>query len=378
MGSKHLSSIVTAVPAPLSVLGSFAIIHVISKSKDKLHTTLNRLLIGLCIGDLLASIPMAFSTAIIKYEERSLADDNGEMISYQIPVATNQAACHTQGFFIVLGGILSPFYNCALCLYYVCVVKWNYSDAKITRNIEPFLHAIPWLWALRSAIIASATNSIHPFHGMCFMHPTPSDCNTVDSIECEEGQNAEQIRFVSHTFPMLVIFFAICIQMTVVYLHVRRQERRLVNAGFRSANVAQAASGGRRRSSIETSMIAGRQSLAQANASRGVLRQTVSNSRKVLNQALAYVGAYFCTYFFIFLLEFISLVSGESNATISLIAAFLYPLQGKIVQPVRCAIVVNTCICMSIYVYIFISHSLTTTKVSSTSLSSYFPEYRVN
>jgi hypothetical protein len=42
----------------------------------------------------------------------------------------------------------------------------------------------------------------------------------------------------------------------------------VVNAGFRSENVAQAASGGRWESSIEMSMIAGRQSLARANVSR--------------------------------------------------------------------------------------------------------------
>jgi hypothetical protein len=42
--------------------------------------------------------------------------------------------------------------------------------------------------------------------------------------------------------------------------------------------------------------------------------QTVSNSKKVLKRA------YFCSYFFISVLEFLYVLSGKYNATISLIA----------------------------------------------------------
>jgi|AntRauTorckE5430_2_1112549.scaffolds.fasta_scaffold08753_3 hypothetical protein len=48
--------------------------------------------------------------------------------------------------------------------------------------------------------------------------------------------------------------------------------------------------------------------------------QTVSNSKKVLKPALANVGAYFCSYLFISVLEFLYVLSGKYNATISLIA----------------------------------------------------------
>jgi hypothetical protein len=79
----------------------------------------------------------------------------------------------------------------------------------------------------------------------------------------------------------------------------------------------------------EANMIVGRQTAAQANSGRGVLRQSVSNSRKTLNQALAYVGAYFITYFLVFLSGFMFLATGKYNDIIVLIALFLYPLQGK-------------------------------------------------
>jgi hypothetical protein len=80
---------------------------------------------------------------------------------------------------------------------------------------------------------------------------------------------------------------------------------------------------------LEANMIVGRQTSGPANSGRGVLRQSVPNSRKTLNQALAYVGAYFITYFLVFLSGFMFLASGNYNDIIVLIALFLYPLQGK-------------------------------------------------
>jgi hypothetical protein len=314
MAPPHLPSTLVTISAPLSIIGSFSIIYVISRSTDKLNTTLHRLLVGLCIGDLLTSIALAFTKVIINFEG--------------FPVVNNQAACGAQGFLIVLGGIVSPFYNCGLCVYYLCVIKWNYSNAKMTKNVEPFLHAIPWLWGLFSAIFVVATNNVNLGFGYCSINnaPAPLECTADASADCSGGINAVKLRWALQGGPLFAIFFAICIQMAVIYLHVWRLERKMRNAGYRSTNAARA---GRRRGMPEANMIVGRQTAAQANSGRGVLRQSVSNSRKTLNQALAYVGAYFITYFLVFLSGFMFLATGKYNDIIVLIALFLYPLQGK-------------------------------------------------
>jgi hypothetical protein len=245
---------------------------------------------------------MPFSKFIINFEDVYYANEDGEMDSYHIPVTTNQTACDTQGFLVILGGLLSPFYNCSLCLYYVCVIKWNLTDAKITHTVEPFLHGIPWLWAGASAIFALASKSMRPGHKFC------------DLIYTRQ--------WASQGGPWIAIFCAICIQMAVVYQHVWKQERRMINAGY-------ARTGGLRRS--EQSMIAGDQLLTQTRQSlRGGLRQPVSNSRKTLNIALAYVGAYVCTFFFLFINECMFITTGTNNVTMALLASFFYPLQGKI------------------------------------------------
>eukprot|EP00979_Chaetoceros_neogracilis_P006043 scaffold1197_cov168-Chaetoceros_neogracile.AAC.2 len=54
-----------------------------------------------------------------------------------------------------------------------------------------------------------------------------------------------------------------------------------------------------------------------------------------MNRALAYVGAYFCTYFLVYVNAFIFLAQGKHNATITLISYFLYPLQGKVTSQLR-------------------------------------------
>eukprot|EP00979_Chaetoceros_neogracilis_P006045 scaffold1197_cov168-Chaetoceros_neogracile.AAC.4 len=301
MAPVNLTLSLVSISASLSILGSFAIIYVISRSTDKLNTTLHRLLLGLCIGDLLTSIALAFTKVIIYSEDG------------QIPMTTNQAACDAQVFLTVLGGTVSPFYNCGLCVYYLYVIKWNYSNTKIAKNVEPFLHVMPWLWGLISAIIVVASKKAVPGSGFCAI-------------------SGVKLRWALHGGPLLAIFFAICIQMAVICLHVWRLERRIINAGYRSSNAAWA---GRRRGGPEASMILGRQTSEQSNVGRGVLRQTVSNSRRTMNRALAYVGAYFCTYFLVYVNAFIFLAEGKRNATITLISYFLYPLQGKVTSQLR-------------------------------------------
>ena len=75
--------------------------YMISKSRDKLKTTLHRLLFCLCVADIMMSIAILFSKAVVKFQDRLGPD--GEPTIYSIPVATNQAACDAQGFFALLG-----------------------------------------------------------------------------------------------------------------------------------------------------------------------------------------------------------------------------------------------------------------------------------
>jgi len=95
------------------------------------------------------------------------------------------------------------------------------------------------------------------------------------------------------------------------------------NAGYRSTNAARAAGN-------EANMIAGNRNQAQARRNNGMLRQNVVNSRKVLNQALAYAGTYFATCFFFVCYLLNELITQNPMPEIMLVlAATCSPLQGK-------------------------------------------------
>ena len=266
------------------------------------------------------SFALLFTKAIIQIEDRLGPD--GEPMNSIIPVATNQVACNAQGFFFVAGSILSPFYNCALCVYYVCVIYFNYSDPKIKEKVEPFLHAVPWTWALFSAIYALASNTFNPNFGYCTIEHGPYDCIANEEIACKSGINAMTLRWVFQGGPLLAVFFLICGMMAVVYWTVWKQEKIMKGYDHRAVMT-----GG-----YEQSMIVGRRNqVAELPWSHRLLslRQTVTNSRKVLNQALAYVGAYLCSFILVYVDAFILLSDGHYNDTILLLQAFFHPLQGK-------------------------------------------------
>jgi len=317
----QLYSTLVAIAAPFSLFGSSAMLYVISRSRAKLSTTLNRLLVGLCVGDIIFSFPMLFSKAILKYEDWELINSDGSVFPYPAVITRNQAACSTQGFFIAVGMVIGPLNNCALCIYYVCVVKLNMSVAKIKKKIEPYLHAIPWMTAIIMSSIAVATRSINPSYSMCLVAEySPKGC---ESDDCVIGKYHVKNLEVIQVLLLLIAFIAIIVMMTVIFLTVWRQERRMRNAGYRSTNAARAAGN-------EANMIAGNRNQAQARRNTGLLRQNVANSRKVLNQALAYAGAYFATWFFlIFLLLFFLIPGNPEPEIMSLLATGCFPLQGK-------------------------------------------------
>ena len=79
----------------------------------------------------------------------------------------------------------------------------------------------------------------------------------------------------------------------------------------------------------DASMIAGRHPPVEANEPRGLLRQNMTNSRKVLNQALAYVGAYLLSYTLPITNQFIFIGSAKYNLSILGLSSVFYPLQGE-------------------------------------------------
>ena len=155
-------------------------------------------------------------------------------------------------------------------------------------KIEPFPHAGPWTWALFCVVYALVIKAFNPSFTSCVINPSPYDCLNNDDIDCERSSRFEILNLVvGMTF--MCCFFAIYGIMAVLYWTVLKQERRMKRYDHRHRAAA--------------AFLAGRGDGASmiALSRTEVISQRQHNtlSRKVLNQALAYVGAFLCSYVFV-------------------------------------------------------------------------------
>jgi hypothetical protein len=104
------------------------------------------------------------------------------------------ATCSMQGFFFQLGIAATPLYNCALAYFYLMKIIYGWNDRKLLV-IEPFLHAIPVLFALTTAIAGLVLKLYNPDHlgSMCWINEYPTYCST--NLTCERGEGAKGYRW---------------------------------------------------------------------------------------------------------------------------------------------------------------------------------------
>jgi len=112
--------------------------------------------------------------------------------------------------------VVGPLNDCAIYIYYVCLVKLNISVAKIKKKVEPYLHAIPWMIAIILSIISLATRSINPSYSMCrVIEYLPKGC---DSDDCARGKyHVKKLLFIQAVL-LVIAFIAIIVMMTLIFL----------------------------------------------------------------------------------------------------------------------------------------------------------------
>ena len=187
----------------VSCMVSIAIIWIIFRSHQKLSTTTHRLLLGLCIADILSSLAQSFSTlpAPATYDD----------VIWNAKGNTS-ASCSMQGFFIYLGSAAAPLYTCSLCLYYLSVVKYKKKEEYIETKIEPFLHAVPIAFSMIGAITILAKNAFHPNMTYCFIGADP----TCDDIECDGETEAKVLFVVFSAAPLILLPCVIAATMAIM------------------------------------------------------------------------------------------------------------------------------------------------------------------
>ena len=370
-------SILQTVSSIISLIASIAIIWIISRSFRQLSVPFHRLLLGLCVADICSSFAQTFSTLPAPESFDIVWNANG-----------TKESCQVQGFFIFLGSIAAPLYNCSLCIYYYIVVTYKGKgvDTYIEKNIEFYLHAIPIAVTLIGATTILSMDAFNPNMTYCFIGADP----TCEGIGCEKGNRDAKVLFgVFSGGPYIIFPFVIITTMALMYKAVRAQEKKMQKFGAHSfiAKINRASLV----SSPEGTVSTGTMSSNQTNTSGRSLRRffmkmrsklsatsslgsfstkssppqpvsvrTVSvrgggvraggvragsvragsvrtngrsnnvgwQKRAILHRALSYSVAFLLTYLFPIIISIRTLNGTESGQVLSILARIFFPLQG--------------------------------------------------
>jgi len=134
----------------LSFIGSSSIIYMIlSDRENKLAKSKHRLMLSMCIFDVLSSSALATSTWAFPRESLFYGSIG------------NMTTCKIQYFFATLG-LAVPMYNASLCLLYLFTIRYRLHQRHFATKFEPYLQAASILLPLTIAIVPVATDDISP------------------------------------------------------------------------------------------------------------------------------------------------------------------------------------------------------------------------
>ena len=206
MSHKQIAMIVLPmVSGTLSIAASSTIVIKVLKSRSRFSTPYNRLLIGLCLYDIIISTCQGLSTVPVPRGSRG----------YWLALG-NETTCKIQGTVTMLSVVSTPLYNLALCFYFLCVVKFNMTDEKFRNVWEPFLHGFNILYGIVTAIVALALDYVQPAWTMCWINSPTNPMGDAKSL---------QFTWIVNGGPILAIFVGMVIIFLSILWTVYKQER---------------------------------------------------------------------------------------------------------------------------------------------------------
>jgi Tfp pilus assembly major pilin PilA len=202
--------------------------------------TYHRFILGLSIGDLIASIAWFCTTWPVPKGTPNVYGAIG-----------NQTTCSVQGFFTQFS-FVAVMYNLNLSIYYVLVVVHQYTRKQIT-TIEPYMHAFAIFVSMGTATSMAVLGVYNAAIWDCWIAPKPLGCQEswdvsrrstttstttegegeefVVEVEltpnCERGDNASLYRFIFYYGPLWIVIIIIGILMFILVRYVRSIEKKL-------------------------------------------------------------------------------------------------------------------------------------------------------
>lgn len=256
----------------------------VDASRNK-KSTYHRLLIGLSVCDLMASVAWFFTTWPIPRGTPNVFGASG-----------NPYTCSAQAFFAQFS-VSAVMYNCALAFYYYLMIvrEWTASDIL---KVEPWLHLHAFIWGIGTAVASLFLTLFNEVGWDCWISAYPLGCKESwknnGTTTCIRGDNGSLYQWAFYYAPLWAVIVAVTFFMSSVYWKIKMQERRMSRYS-------------------------------------GGLALDINNSKRMKrseNQARLYVGAFFAAWTFPTIFQLVLVISGAIYYPLLLLTAVFVPIQG--------------------------------------------------
>jgi hypothetical protein len=174
-------------------------------------SAVQRVLVGVAVIDILSSFAWFLSSWAVPRES-----------GFALAAGT-RGSCTFQGFLLQLA-VGAPLYNSSLSLFYLLMIKYNWSDAKLAA-LERWVHGLILLFAVGTAIVLIPLEQFNQVGAVCWIDSVPDECGTFQNsragVPCERGKNAWIYGLTLFYGPLWICVIACVIMMIQVYCSVR-------------------------------------------------------------------------------------------------------------------------------------------------------------
>jgi len=253
------------------------------ESSDRI-TTRHRIILGMSVCDVVSSLAWFFTSWPMPKE-----------LKYTIWNVGNFKTCTAQGFFtqFAMGTVV---YNFCLALYYLLAIRYGWTNRKVAKRLEPFMHALAIGFVFVTNTVALKLQLYNPLGYHCWIAPYPYFCTQSYenkpriSNNCLRGDNARIYMWLFGYGVFCFVTLFLVVSMFLVWLKIHSIERR----------------------------------------ARRLVGQSGRLPRQFARQAILYVGALFASWSFGVVVHMYVEVTGNVglNYGLRFVAVFLVPSQG--------------------------------------------------
>ena len=141
MGQIRSVIFVPKATALLSIAGSAYVIQdVLRDPRKRKESTFHRLMVGVCISDIIYSFFLWFLGSWVMPK------------GSQLYAIGNNVTCQISAAFSVAANVHGPLCTCSLATYYLVQLRYNWVDRKI-KAAEKYLHIIPVVFGVVNSAI---------------------------------------------------------------------------------------------------------------------------------------------------------------------------------------------------------------------------------